>query len=83
MAKQEKTQKRADRPKQCAQTSEFKKSWDRYNRAGRRDMNDVRKVMAMLFLGAAVTGRISGSCADWRLVWIPRVSYRWRFSDGL
>lgn len=29
MAKQEKTQKRVDRPKQCAQTSEFKKSWDR------------------------------------------------------
>ncbi|WP_445180133.1 type II toxin-antitoxin system YafQ family toxin [Pseudomonas sp. McL0111] len=51
MAKTEKKQKRAERPRQCAQTSEFKKSWDRYLRAGRRDMNEVRRVMVMLFLG--------------------------------
>lgn len=51
MAKPEKRQKRAERPKQASQTSEFKKSWDRYERAGRRDMNEVRKVMVMLFLG--------------------------------
>lgn len=50
MAKPEKKQKRADIPKQCAQTPEFKKSWERYKRAGRRDMNEVRKVMVMLFL---------------------------------
>ncbi|CEL27030.1 mRNA interferase YafQ [Pseudomonas jessenii] len=50
MAKPEKTQKRAERPKQCMQTSEFKKSWERYKRAGRRDMNEVRNVMVMLFL---------------------------------
>jgi mRNA interferase YafQ len=49
MAKQEKKQKRADLPKQCAQTPEFKKSWERYKRAGRRDMNEVRVVMVMLF----------------------------------
>ncbi|MBV4523397.1 type II toxin-antitoxin system YafQ family toxin [Pseudomonas sp. SWRI74] len=51
MAKPEKRQKRAELPKQCAQTSEFKKSWERYKRAGRRDMNEVRQVMVMLFLG--------------------------------
>ncbi|WP_085712742.1 MULTISPECIES: type II toxin-antitoxin system YafQ family toxin [unclassified Pseudomonas] len=51
MAKPEKRQKRAERPKQASQTSEFKKSWARYERAGRRDMNEVRKVMVMLFLG--------------------------------
>ncbi|MDD1137065.1 type II toxin-antitoxin system YafQ family toxin [Pseudomonas sp. TNT2022 ID233] len=51
MAKPEKRQKHAERPKQASQTSEFKKSWDRYERAGRRDMNEVRKVMVMLFLG--------------------------------
>lgn len=51
MAKPEKKQKRADLPKQCAQTSEFKKSWERYKRAGLRDMNEVRDVMVMLFLG--------------------------------
>ncbi|WP_338148487.1 type II toxin-antitoxin system YafQ family toxin [Pseudomonas lundensis] len=51
MAKQEKKQKRADLPKQCTQTSEFKKSWERYKRAGLRDMNEVRDVMVMLFLG--------------------------------
>ncbi|MDQ0650401.1 hypothetical protein QFZ38_000657 [Pseudomonas cedrina] len=49
MAKQEKKQKRADILKQCAQTPEFKKSWERYKRAGRRDMNEVRHVMVMLF----------------------------------
>ncbi|QJI32216.1 type II toxin-antitoxin system YafQ family toxin [Pseudomonas sp. ADAK18] len=51
MAKPEKKQKRADLPKQCTQTSEFKKSWERYKRAGLRDMNEVRDVMVMLFLG--------------------------------
>ena len=51
MARQEKKQKRAELPKQCAQTSEFKKSWERYKRAGRRDMNEVRQVMVWLFLG--------------------------------
>lgn len=49
MAKQEKKQKRAEIPKQCAQTPEFKKSWKRYKRAGRRDMNEVRVVMVSLF----------------------------------
>ena len=51
MTRQEPKQKRADLPRQCAQTSEFKKSWERYKRAGRRDMNEVREVMVMLFLG--------------------------------
>lgn len=53
MAKQQKktNPKRADLPKQCACTSEFKKSWERYKRAGRRDMNAVRHVMTLLFLG--------------------------------
>ncbi|WP_411386217.1 type II toxin-antitoxin system YafQ family toxin [Pseudomonas sp. MPB03] len=51
MAKPGEKQKRAELPKQCAYTSEFKKSWERYKRAGRRDMNEVRHVMVMLFLG--------------------------------
>lgn len=51
MAKQEKKPKRAARPKSVTYTPEFKKSWDRYNRAGRRDMNVAREVMALLFLG--------------------------------
>jgi mRNA interferase YafQ len=51
MAKQEKRQKRAALPKRVAYTPEFKKSWERYNRAGRRDMNAAREVMALLFLG--------------------------------
>ncbi len=33
------------------QTHEFKKSWERYNRAGRRDMQEVRLVMSLLFMG--------------------------------
>lgn len=51
MARQEKKQKRAALPKLVAHTAEFKKSWERYNRAGRRDMNAAREVMALLFLG--------------------------------
>lgn len=43
--------KRAAIPRQCAFTSEFKKSWERYNRAGRRDMAQARQVMALIFLG--------------------------------
>ena len=53
MAKPENKQKRAELPKQCAQTSVFKKSWERYKRAGRRDMNEVRQVMFMWFLGSS------------------------------
>jgi len=52
MAKKKSTNtKRADLPKQVAYTSEFKKSWERYNRAGRRNMNEAREVMKLLFLG--------------------------------
>jgi mRNA interferase YafQ len=51
MARIERKQKRAEIPRQCAYTSEFKKSWERYNRAGRRDINEARHVMALLFLG--------------------------------
>lgn len=51
MAKQVKKAKRAALPKRVAYTSEFKKSWERYNRAGRRDMKTAREVMALLFLG--------------------------------
>src|SRR3546814_977039 len=51
MAKPGEKQKRSELPNQCAFTSEFKKSWERYKRSGRRDMNEVRHVMVMLFLG--------------------------------
>lgn len=54
MAKQEKKQKRAARPKSVTYTPEFKKSWERYNRASRRDMNAAREVMALLFLGSSL-----------------------------
>ncbi|WP_311197572.1 type II toxin-antitoxin system YafQ family toxin [Pseudomonas protegens] len=54
MAKPERNPKRADLPRQCAQTPEFKKSWERYRRAGRRDMHEVRKVMVLLFLGESL-----------------------------
>lgn len=51
MAKPGEKQKRAELPKQCAYTSEFKKSSERNKRAGRRDMTRVQEVMVMLFLG--------------------------------
>ena len=50
MAKEAK-QKRAALPKRCAYTPEFKKTWERYNQAGKRDMNKAREVMALIFLG--------------------------------
>lgn len=42
--------KRAEIPRQVTHTGTFKKSWERYKRAGRRDMNAVADVMALLFL---------------------------------
>lgn len=54
MARQERKQKRAALPRQVAHTSQFKKSWERYNKAGRRDMNEARDVMVLLFLGEAL-----------------------------
>ncbi|MFK7700158.1 type II toxin-antitoxin system YafQ family toxin [Pseudomonas caspiana] len=43
--------KRAARPKRCTYTSTFNKSWDRYKRAGVRDMTAASDVMAMIFQG--------------------------------
>jgi len=43
--------KRAERPKRCAYTSTFNKAWDRYKRAGVRDMAAASDVMAMIFQG--------------------------------
>lgn len=41
--------KRAKQPRQIAYTSTFKKSWERYNKAGRRDMNEAVTIMGILF----------------------------------
>lgn len=54
MVRIERKQKRAVIPRECAYTSEFKKSWERYNRAGRRDMAEARHVMSLLFLGESL-----------------------------
>ncbi|WP_213876149.1 type II toxin-antitoxin system YafQ family toxin [Pseudomonas sp. dw_358] len=43
--------KRAPLPKRTDHTPEFKKSWARYNQAGRHDMTEMRKVMAILWMG--------------------------------
>lgn len=51
MAKQEKKNKRADRPRACSYTPEFNKAWKRYNQAGRRDMNEATEVMTLLWQG--------------------------------
>lgn len=53
MAKEAK-HKRAALPRRCAPTPEFKKHWERYNLAGKRNMNEVRTVMTLLFLGEAL-----------------------------
>ncbi|MGK8710157.1 type II toxin-antitoxin system YafQ family toxin [Metapseudomonas otitidis] len=44
-------EKRAPLPKRTDRTPEFKKSWERYNRAGRHDMHELRKVMTLLWMG--------------------------------
>lgn len=41
--------KRAKQPRLVAYTSTFKKSWERYNRAGHRDMNEAINIMEILF----------------------------------
>lgn len=41
--------KRAKRPRQVAYTKTFSASWDRYNKAGRRDMNSAVAIMSLLF----------------------------------
>lgn len=42
--------KRAKLPRSVAYTNTFKKSWERYNKAGKRDMNLAREIMTILFL---------------------------------
>jgi mRNA interferase YafQ len=46
---QKTSHKRAQCPRQVAYTSTFKKSWERYNRAGRRNMNEAIAIMEILF----------------------------------
>ena len=46
--------KRAALPKRVDYTPVFKKSWERYNRAGRHDMKSARDVMGMLWRGEAL-----------------------------
>ena len=41
--------KRAKCPRQVAYTKAFSASWERYNKAGRRDMNSAVAVMSLLF----------------------------------
>lgn len=48
---QQPNEKRAPLPKRTDRTAEFKKSWERYNRAGRRNMQEVREVMRLLWMG--------------------------------
>lgn len=43
--------KRAERPRACAYTKTFDKSWERYKRAGLRDMKAAAEVMALIFQG--------------------------------
>lgn len=42
--------KRAPLPRRVDYTAEFRKSWERYNRAGRSDMNAMREVMTLIWL---------------------------------
>lgn len=46
--------KRACLPRQVGYTREFKKSWERYKRAGKRDMNLAVTVMQVIFAGQAI-----------------------------
>lgn len=41
--------KRANLPRQVGYTREFKKSWERYKRAGKHDMNLAVEVMQIIF----------------------------------
>ncbi|EDW9103540.1 type II toxin-antitoxin system YafQ family toxin [Salmonella enterica] len=41
--------KRTNPPRAVEYTKTFLKSWERYNRAGRRNMNDVVTVMELIF----------------------------------
>jgi len=43
--------KRARLPRCVAYTRTFEKSWTRYNNAGRHNMNAVRTVMGLLYMG--------------------------------
>ena len=63
--------KRAALPRAADFSADFKKDWDRYNRAGRHDMNRIKEVMQLLiaadrplgpeWLDHALTGEYEGS----------------------
>ena len=41
--------KRSKQPRRVEYTKTFSKAWERYNKAGRRNMNDLVDVMALIF----------------------------------
>jgi mRNA interferase YafQ len=43
--------KRAPLPRRVDYTAEFRKSWERHNRAGRSDMQAMREVMTLIWIG--------------------------------
>ena len=49
MVSREASSKRAKCPRKVAYTSSFSKSWERYYKAGRREMNAAITVMELLF----------------------------------
>ena len=55
--------KRSKLPRTCSYTKEFEKAWERYNRAGMRDMNEAKEVMGLLFKAKPVPER----CRDHEL----------------
>jgi mRNA interferase YafQ len=48
------TRKRAVRPRSVTYTQTFNKAWERYNRAGRYDMNRAVEVMKLIFSNVAL-----------------------------
>lgn len=46
--------KRANLPRQVGYTREFKKSWERYKRAGKRDMHQAVLVMKIIYAGQSI-----------------------------
>ncbi|EIC82809.1 type II toxin-antitoxin system YafQ family toxin [Serratia sp. M24T3] len=49
-----KENKRSKLPRRVEYTRTFAKAWERYNRAGRRNMNNMTEVMKLLFIGSAL-----------------------------
>lgn len=60
--------KRAPLPYRSDYTKTFIKAWERYNRAGRRDMHETAAIMSLILSGNSLPAQYNDHALTWDMV---------------